>query len=246
MNFVKRWLLPLALILVAIGLTFLFIRLREPPQRTPPPVRKPQVVVDHAVPTTATPAIWTRGVVEARWQTQLKSQVAGEVVHIADKLQPGEIVEAGAVLVQLDATDHEARLAEAESRLAQARFALAEEELRGKQARSDWERSGVKADIPDFTARIPHLAQASSQVEAALMAVQQAKKDVDRTSIRAPYRALVRSREVSLGSYAPPGSVLAELASIDEAEIRLPVPPQEAALMEPLDMTTPGWDPTVS
>lgn len=240
-----RWILPVVLIAAAVGVTRYSITKRERPARTPPPARVPRVIVDTAEPRTATPIVLTRGVVEARWQTDLKAQVPGEVIELADDLQPGELVEAGAVLVRLDPIDYESRLAEAVSRLAQAEFDMAEEELRGEQARSDWERSGVKTDIPDFTARVPHLARAKSQKKAALFAVKQAHKDVERTTIRSPYRALVRARHVSLGSYAEPGSVIAELASIDEAEIRLPVPPREAAIMEPLDLSVPDWDWTV-
>lgn len=246
MKRISRWILPVVLIAAAVGITRYSISKRDRPSRTPPPTRVSQVVVAHVEPATATPIVSTRGVVEARWQTELKAQVAGEVVELADALQPGELVEAGTVLVRLDPTDYESKLAEAESRLAQAEFSMAEEELRGEQARQDWERSGVKSDIPDFTARVPHLARATSQQEAARLLVKQAHKDLERTTIRAPYRALVRSRRVSLGSYAQPGSVIAELASIDEAEVRLPVPPREASLMEPLDLSAPGWDPTVT
>lgn len=245
MKRMMRWMMPGLLIVVAVGITGYSVSKRKKPVRTPPPPRVPQVLVASVEPEVSTPVIMTRGMVEARWQTELKAQVAGEVVELAVELQPGALVAAGAVLARLDSTDYEAKLAEAQSRLAQAEFVMAEESLRGEQARDDWERSGVTSKIPDFTARIPHLARATAQMEAAVLLVEQAQKDVERTVLRAPYRALVRSRHVSLGSYAQPGAMIAELASIDEAEIRLPISPREASLIEPLDLAVPGWDSAV-
>ena len=60
------------------------------------------------------------GTVEPRRQSDLVSQVSGEVIWVSPALVPGGFFEAGEVLLRIDKTDYEADLESARSVLARA------------------------------------------------------------------------------------------------------------------------------
>jgi RND family efflux transporter MFP subunit len=62
--------------------------------------------------------------------------------------------------------------------------------------------------------RIPQLEQARAEYAAA-------KLDLERTTIRAPFKGRVRERVVGIGQYVAPGAQLGRIFSTDVAEIRL-------------------------
>uniref|UniRef100_UPI00356A0C65 efflux RND transporter periplasmic adaptor subunit n=1 Tax=Marinobacter sp. TaxID=50741 RepID=UPI00356A0C65 len=73
----------------------------------------------------------------------------------------------------------------------------------------------------------PQVAEAKAAVSAAEAAVASAKKDLAQTLIRAPFDALIVSRNVSPGSYLQAGGEIAELYSADRVEISLPLSQQD-------------------
>jgi hypothetical protein len=61
--------------------------------------------------------------------------------------------------------------------------------------------------------------------------VKQAKHQVERCSIVAPFRAVVRQRLISEGSYASPGTPLLELVQLDGSEVSAQLTEQEVDSM---------------
>ena len=69
----------------------------------------------------------------------------------------------------------------------------------------------------------------------------QAQRDLDRTELRAPFDAIVRSKAVDLGEFVSMGKPLAQLFAADGFEIRLPVLDTQLAYLDlpSLDATAP-------
>ena len=63
--------------------------------------------------------------------------------------------------------------------------------------------------------REPQRLAAEARVQSARAAVEQARVDLGRTVIRAPFDAQVLSREVEIGSQVSPGDPLARLVGVD-------------------------------
>lgn len=55
---------------------------------------------------------------------------------------------------------------------------------------------------------------------------------MERTIIRAPYDALIRSRNVDLGQFVAAGTALTEMFSVETAEVRLPIPQSRLKFLE--------------
>ncbi len=175
--------------------------------------------------------VHTQGRVEPRRRTQAASEVTGRVVRVDPRFVVGGVFKANEIMLEMDRADYVALLASAESSRADARLALAEEQARAAQARRDWMKLG-RGEPPELVARKPQIASAEARVAAAEAAVEKATRDLDRTSLRAPYHCRVEATYTDLGSYVVAGARLADLYSTDAYEVRVPVTLEEMGYLK--------------
>lgn len=223
MNKIVRGLVPVVVIAAAIGGfgTMLANKAVPPKVEAHKHVHSVRVAVMQRsdVPVT----LHSQGMVEAERTTQLAAEVAGRVTEVSPKWKVGELFEQGETLVGIDSADYEAALKQAEAALADARLAEASEKARAEQAVRDWAKLAANEKPTELAVRKPHLESTAARVKAAEAAVVKAKRDVERTSIKAPFRGRLRSKRTELGSVLSPGAPIAELYSVDRYEVRLPL-----------------------
>jgi RND family efflux transporter MFP subunit len=216
------------MIALAVGGIVWWIHNSEPvAQRETATKRDPMLVETVAVTRgDYKPQISVLGRVVASKEVILRPRVEGEVVEIAENFEPGAMVKAGELLAKLDPADFENVLTTRLSELQQAEADLVLEEAQG-QAR----RRGYKMIDKDLEAaqlalvfRQPQLQTIQARVQAAEAAVAQARLELERTSITAPFDALVLERRVALGSQAQPGVAMAHLVGVDEYWVIATVP----------------------
>ena len=218
------------ILLVAVGLIVMLVKSRKTPPPRKPVVAVPRVVIVESEPADAVPKISTYGNVRAYHETEVSGLAGGRIEAIAPDFDPGRAVKAGDLLAKIEEADYKSALAGRESALAAAKQTLADEETRSRIASEDWEASGRKLeDAPEFTLRKPQLASARAAVDAAQAAVEQALLDLERTSIRAPFNAIVQTRTASPGDVVTAGAPLGSLIARDKAELRLPLAPEQAS-----------------
>ena len=169
----------------------------------------------------------TQGTVRAHHSTTVTAQVSGVVRSISPSFEDGAFFNEGDVLAELDPADLQAELTAAESRLARAEAALAQEEARAKQARLNWEDIGYDEEPTPLVLRVPQLKEANAAVTAARAELDQAARNLDRTKIRAPFDGRVKSRLVGLGQAVGGTTPLGEVFATDFAEVRLPLTPMQ-------------------
>ena len=163
------------------------------------------------------------GVVEPRTQTTLFAQVSGEIVEVTDAFREGEFFEKGDVLLRIDSRDYQTLLTVSESDLQFSKQNLEEEHARVVQAIGDWKRSGKTTPAPELALRKPQLAAARAQLSAALAKKSQAQRNLQRTTIIAPYAGRVLSKQVDIGQLISPSAMLGVIYAVDYVEIRLPI-----------------------
>lgn len=221
---------PLLIIVLAfVGYKVLESMKPAPRSQVPPSVVPlvEQIVVspeDHA------PPVRSYGTVESFFETNLTSQVSGQILEVSEKFRVGETVEAGHVLVKIDPTDYTAALAREESNLTVSERSFAEEEIRAAQAAGDWEASGRDlAKATDFVLRKPQLAAAKASIESAKAAIVKARADLERTELKAPFDAVITARDAAPGNQASSQTSLGALVSTEKVEIRLPLMAEQLA-----------------
>ena len=179
-----------------------------------------------------TPVIRAEGEVEAATKTMLISEVAGSVVHISPLLEKGNTIPEGEIILKVDDADYKTQLTSAKSTLADAELMLAQEEARAVQAERDWKKLGRGTVATDLVLRKPQIKSALARIEAAQAAIEKAERDMAKTVIRAPYTCLVDRKFIDEGAYVSMMSQIAEVSSVDEYEVRLPLNLNEVGFLD--------------
>jgi RND family efflux transporter MFP subunit len=185
----------------------------------------------------------SQGIVRAHHETPLTSSVAGTIRRIDEKFEDGAYFREDDVLLELAPGDFEAAVESAKSQLARAEAALAQEEALANQARRNWDDLGYEEEPSDLVLRIPQLKEATADVKAAAASLEQARRDLARTKIRAPFDGRVRERLVGLGQSVGASTALGNVFATDFAEIRLPLAADQLGFV---DLPSRPDDPPVS
>lgn len=173
----------------------------------------------------------SQGLVNAIRSTTLAAQVAGRVEKVT-RFKVGERFATDEILIELDDSDYRSAITQAESALAEANAALIQEQARAEQALRDWNKISPGQKPTDLAARKPQLMSAQARVDAAADSLTRAKRDLERTKIRAPFDGRLSATYTEVGSYLPPGTRVADLESTGRYEIRLPVSLDDLAFIK--------------
>ena len=225
-------LLPVLILAVAAAAFTLLLVFQPEPDETAPPRPRTTVEILEARPGPVRLSVRSQGTVMPRTETALSAEVSGKVTSVAEVFRSGAEFEKGDVLLRLEKEDYASAVAAREAELADARLALRQEEALAKQAKADWEALG-QGEADPLTLREPQLESAKARVKSAKAALAEARRDLRRTRLRAPYDGRVLSRSADVGQYVAPGEPLGRIHAIDTAEIRLPLTEHEAALLNP-------------
>ncbi len=163
------------------------------------------------------------GRIEPRTQGQVIAQVSGQIIEVSPNFRDGGFFDEGDVLVKIDPRDYENQVYIAEAELANAKVAYEEEQVLADQAVKDRRILRKKGTASDFALHVPQLAAAKSQIAAAEAKLKQAKLDVERTSIRAPYSGRVISKSADIGDVISSNTSLGKIFATDLLEVRLPI-----------------------
>jgi len=240
-------LISIAMIAGASAAVIYWWNSRPEPEQREVPISSMAVNVVRAQEAEGSFEVIAQGTVRPVTETRLAAEVSGVLVEISDKFVAGGFFQADEILARIDPSDYEAALLQAEAELAAARARLSDETARSEQAARDWVRlNGPDRTPGDLVLRLPQVAEARASVQAAEAGVMRARRNLDRTEIRLPYTGLVRSREVDLGQYVSPGSVLGVTFSVQTAEVRLSLSNQDLAFLDlPQPGREPGWQAPV-
>ncbi|MEI6858985.1 MAG: efflux RND transporter periplasmic adaptor subunit [Shewanella sp.] len=218
----KQIILPIVVLSLGIGGFLAMSALKQPPEEKEPVDNTPLVAVKQVELSPMTFSVSSYGVVNAKYETELVSQVNGEIIYLSETFVRGGFVKKGEILAKIDPSDYDADLIDAEANLASARANLVQEKAYGKVAEEEWKR--IKNSVPsDLSLRKPQLAQEIAKLNSTEAGLKRALRNVERTVIKAPYDSLIESRTIGLGSYVSMGTLLGNVLSTHKAEIRLPL-----------------------
>ncbi|WFE72910.1 efflux RND transporter periplasmic adaptor subunit [Halomonas sp. M1] len=238
-----------ALLVFAGGLALAWWILSQPPRverRPPPPTPAPVVDVITVEKRLQAPRLTGFGRVEAEKSTLLASRVAGQLERFGQGVLPGQVVEQDAPLVYIDQADLQLALEDAQAQLANAQALLALEQAEQQRARSEYESFGrqLSAERRALVLREPQLRQAQAQLTQARVARDQAALNLERATLKAPWRAMVQDRLVGAGSLLSQGTEVLSLVGVEQFWVRASLPGDTLAWLKPGDvvtLTSQGW-----
>ncbi|WDD99540.1 efflux RND transporter periplasmic adaptor subunit [Thalassomonas actiniarum] len=218
----KQIIIPIGILLAGVGLMAGLSNMKKPPEEKPEVDTTPIVAVEDINVTPLTLEVASYGIVQPKYETELVAQVSGQIVELSEAFLRGGQVKKDQLLARIDPSDYEAALIDAQATMASARSALETERAQGKVAEQEWKRI-TDSSPTELSLRKPQLAQELARVKAAQAAVLRAKRNLERTEIRAPYDAMIDSRNIGLGSFVGVGTQVGKVLGTDTAEVRLPV-----------------------
>jgi RND family efflux transporter MFP subunit len=198
---------------------------QEEPQQTATAERATRVTVATADARTVEVIDSAVGVIESESAPMLTAEVAGRLTQVL--ADTGDAVRRGDVLAVVDPESY--RLAQAGA-MAEVRRLQA---LVDQQARQvERQRQLAKENFVSAAAvdeAVSQLAALREQLAAARTRLDQARRDVAQTEVRAPIDGVVDQRLVAAGDYVGRGQPLFRLVSQEVVTVRLPFPETVAA-----------------
>lgn len=222
MKLKKRAFIPPLIILVAILLAVLASMAAKPPEKKQQ--QKPAVMVEvkEVKARDMTFLVDSQGSATPKYSTTLLAEVSGQIVYVADKYNAGGFFKKGETLLQIDPSDYKVAVQQARAQLLQAQAALEEEKARARVAEEEWSQF-TEGEAPALGLRKPQLASALAALESAEANLAMAERNLERTTIKAPYDSVLRSKQADLGQFVGAGAQIATLYGTEVAEIRLPL-----------------------
>lgn len=224
--------LPIFIAVAVVIVIALLITLSPTPQ--PQPAEKPtppELTVIYAEPKAMQVTVTSRGTVRPKREADLVAEVSGRVQWVADSFVNGGFFKAGELLLKLDDRDYRNMLVSREAGVAEAKRALAVERGQSRLARREWQDLG-NTEGNELFLRKPQIAAAEAKLAAAIADLDQAKINLQRTEVRAPFDGLLSQTGVHTGQYVTPGKVLGRAFDISVMEVPLPLTDRQQALVD--------------
>ncbi len=224
-----RILLPLVVIALAVLGAVILYKTRPIPKPREVKEMASLVTLQSLQKTSQPVRLRTTGTVIPARQIALQAQVGGEVISMNPSFIPGGRLAAGDSILTLDPVDYELALTLRKAEVEQTALAYAKELGMQEVARHEWDLIDSRDEVSDLQRKLilrkPHLQAAQSAMASAKAALRQAEINLERTTIRAPFDAVVLSKAVDLGAQVSPQTLLGQLAGTDEywVEATLPV-----------------------
>lgn len=221
-----RTLMPLGIL--AAGAAVAFWLMETSPQAKPrPQVHNATLVgvtsVDYSPQQTV---ISGMGTITAAHNVELKPQVSGEIIELNRNLVPGGHFRQGETLLTIDPTDYRLTMRQLATDVAKAESDLQLEQGNQLVAQKEYKLLGeTVSDVEKvLMLRRPQLENLRATLEAAQAKLEQARVDLGRTQIKAPFNAVVQSRSADVGARASESTVLATLVGTDVYWVEVSVP----------------------
>ncbi|MFW5328846.1 efflux RND transporter periplasmic adaptor subunit [Hydrogenophaga sp. ZJX-1] len=200
-------------------------------------------------------AVGVSGALKALQTAAIKAKVAGELQGLQKR--EGESVSAGEVVARIDSTDAQARVRQAEqqAKSAQAQVAIARRALENNQ--SLVKQGFISATALETTSN--NLAAAEATHQAALAALDIARKALGDTTLRSPLTGQVSARLVQNGERVAIDARVLEVVDLSGFELEAALAPADAmavvpgqkarltveGLAQPVDATVARINPSV-
>lgn len=263
-GWILNFLLPLLILLAAVGIAIFLYWTREEPEPEPREQRVVIVRTEKVYRASHRLDVPARGQVHPSRKAAIVPQITGKIVEVNPRLVLGGLLNRDEMLVRIEEEDFRFAFEEASSALTDAQTQLALEKGRQEVAREEWQKymerhkASPTPETVELALRQPQLQALQAKVEAAKAGLERASLNLERTVVRVPFDAVVLGERAAVGQLANPQQVIAEvvdssvfwvLASIPSKQIQdIAIPGINAAkgsravIQQDLGLTERIWE----
>jgi RND family efflux transporter MFP subunit len=215
-----------ALFLIAAVSIYLLTDNKPIPEKSETQIYIPVVPYTVAKSSEVSIPIFSRGKVSPAQTRLITSEVPGLVTFVSEQLIKGGLVKQDELLIQLDPQPFILDIAQKQSTLDQAKLQYYETKAKARVA-----KKGAGKNASDYALYVPQLRYANSQVEATSAALEYAKKQLEKTSIKSPINGKVIMAKIHPGEYLQTTQELAKIYGTETVEVRLPLNDHQISLL---------------
>ena len=229
----KKWmkgLLPVVVLASCIGSFVTINAVAQDSEEKKPVDTRPTVKIENITSRDHQVVITSYGEVAPLESTRLAAQVQGEVVQWHPNFIPGGLVHRGDILFTIEKDNYQADLLQAQAQLASAEAALIEENAKQDVAVDEAKRFPNKK-FTDLYLRKPQVLSAQAAVKSAKASLKRAERNLARCEVKAPYDALIISKNIGLGQFVNTGESVAVLNNVESAEVLIPIAGFDSAFL---------------
>ncbi|MFZ9887127.1 MAG: efflux RND transporter periplasmic adaptor subunit [Myxococcota bacterium] len=234
MKRVLRIVVPVLILAVgAVGMKTL-ASMKDTASRDRPQQAAPAVEVAAVQPMVVPARIRATGVVRPAREVTLGPEVGGVIIWQSEELVPGGRFQSGQVIVRVDPRDYQMALDQENSRIERATLELETEQARQRVAQREWELLGKdpNSDEAALALRGPHVDAAREALRSAQSGLDRARLQLERTSLRAPFPAVVKEEFVEVGQVLQPGARVVSLIGTEQLWVMVSLPVEELGAVE--------------
>ena len=221
--------LIVAVLVISVALIIYIMVLNKPEIKKRKPQKLTYLVSAQAIePASEAVVVSGMGTVIPVRQVSLKSRVSGLVSSVADEFLPGGFFQKQQELLKVDSDDYMLQVSQAQAQYDNAVAASQLEQGRQEVAKREWDMLSEDFQASDLekklALRTPQLKQVQANVNIAKTALDQARLNLERTSVTVPFNCVVLEKYAELGANISTQETVADLALTDEFWISLSVP----------------------
>jgi len=223
-----KYILPLLITLLAVGAA-IGLYSTSPTTKKARPVRPiPFVQTSDIKPGREKVFVEAFGTVIPAQRITLQSEVEGRIISQHPELVPGGLIAQDEIIIQVDPAEYEMAVNGYRAELEEAMFELDLEQGKQVIAQREWklmeEEIDSSAEGKSLALREPHLRLVKAKVDKAKSRLAAAELALKRTTITAPFNALVLEEFIDRGQFVSRQTNLATLAGTDRFWVRVSVP----------------------
>jgi RND family efflux transporter MFP subunit len=238
-----KWALSIGVILAACGVAFALVATKEEPPRAEKTLEGTLVEVIQVSTSTHDVELHAKGTVVPAREIILQPELSGRVIWQSPELVAGGRFKSDQAILRIDPRDYELAVEAFRSQVNRAKLDLAIEARRGEVAKREWNSFG-DMDVSDeqraLAQREPQLEASRLALKAAQSSLKKAQLDLARTTLRAPFNAMVVREDVDIGQLIGPQTAVARLVGTDEYHVQVSVPVGSLRTARVRDADTPG------
>ena len=243
-----KWALSIGVIAASVAIAGVLIATKEEPPRAEKPLEGTLVEVIQIGTSRHEVELHAKGTVVPAMEIILQPEVGGRVKWQSRELVPGGRFERDQPILKVDARDYQLAVESFRSQVRRARLDYTLEKRRGEVAKREWNSFG-EMDATDeqraLAQREPQLEATKLALKAAESSLKKAELDLKRTTLRAPFNAMVVTENVDLGQLITPQTMVARLVGTDEYHVQVSVPVSSLRTIRARTDDEPGSPATI-
>ncbi len=226
----KKTVYPLVALAVAFAVAALLLLNKPVPAgddyRAPPPTVRTIITQSKAEYL----SVRSQGTVQPTTESQLIPEVSGQVTWVSPALVSGGSFDVGEPLLRIDTADYSNAVQKGEAVFTRAKVEREHaSDERDRLVKLQAQSLASQSQLDEAERRF---LVAKAIMQESRINLEQARRDLSRTEIRAPYGGRVRNEQVDLGQFVSRGNPVATIFATDYAEIRLPIASQQLSYLD--------------